>query len=189
MMRRSTAWYSLCSLLGGLALYLGGCADNQIGRLCLNPSTTVTNGVTFVNPAPDCPSRLCIITPKSQQAPADSTHRTSELAVCTATCNTDADCASPYTDNSRCSKFVCAVPSVIPDPNQESFCCQKLCVCETDLQEGFNKDPKNGVQLCRDPGGVPIPKFCLPPDKGGPQPVNGEPRNCPIIQPDPSSKC
>ena len=42
---------------------------HQIGSLCLNPSTPVTNGVTFVNPAPDCPSRLCMITPKTTQAP------------------------------------------------------------------------------------------------------------------------
>ncbi len=184
MMRRSTAWYSLFSLLGGLALSLGGCADNQIGRLCLNPSAMVNNGVTFVNPAPDCPSRLCMITPKSAAAPSDSPHKSSELAICTAECNTDDDCASEYTDNSRCSRFVCAVPSVVP--GEENFCCKKLCICETDLEAGFNKDG-NGPKLCRDPNGVPIPKYCLPPEKGGPTSTSGLPRNCPIIQPDPSS--
>jgi hypothetical protein len=176
MMRRSTAWYSLCSLLSGLALSLGGCADNQIGRLCNNPSTMVNNGVTFVNPAPDCPSRLCMITPKVATAPEP--HKSNELAICTATCNTDDDCASAFTD--RCSRFVCAVASVVP--GEENFCCQKLCMCETDLQAGFNKDG-NGPKLCRDPQGVPIPKFCLPPESGGPQPTSGVPRNCPTITP------
>jgi hypothetical protein len=184
MMRRSTAWYSLSSLLAGLVLYLGGCADNQIGRLCLNPSTPVTNGVTFVNPAPDCPSRLCMITPKTTQAPGDSPHRMSELSICTAECNSDDDCASPFTDNARCARYVCAVPSVVP--GEENFCCKKLCMCETDLAAGFNKDG-NGPKLCRDPGGVAIPKFCLPPDKGGPTQTGSAPRNCPTIQPDPSS--
>lgn len=188
MMRRKIAWYTLCTVafLGGLVLPTGGCADNQIGRLCLNPSSPVTNGVTFVNPAPDCPSRLCMITPKTQQAPTESPHRTGELAVCTAECNTDDDCASSFTggDNPRCGKYVCAVASVVP--GEENFCCRKLCMCDTDLAAGFNKDG-NGPKLCRDPNGVPIPKFCLPPEKGGPSVTSGTPRNCPIIQPDPSS--
>ena len=183
MMRRSTAWYSVSSLLAGLALYLGGCADNQIGRLCLNPSTPVTNGVTFVNPAPDCPSRLCMITPKSTDSPADSPHRNSELSICTAECTSDNDCASAYTDNPRCARFVCAVPSVVP--GEENFCCKRLCMCETDLAAGFNKD--GATKLCRDPGGVAIPKFCLPPENGGPSSTGS--RNCATIAPDPSSGC
>jgi hypothetical protein len=127
-----------------------------------------------------------MITPKTQNAMAGSPHQSSELAACTAECNTDDDCASAYTDPSsttpvpRCSRFVCAVPSVVP--GQENFCCKKLCICESDLEAGFNKDG-NGPKLCRDPSGVPIPKFCLPPEKGGP----ATPNNCPTIQPDPSS--
>ncbi len=185
MRRRSTAWYSLCSLLGlgGLVLFLGGCADNQVGRICNNPSgASVTSGVTFVNPAPDCPSRLCMITPKAPTSNAEQ-HRTAELSICTAECNTDADCANPNDDGSLCSRFVCAVPSVLP--GEENFCCKKLCMCDDDRAKGFNTDG-DGPPLCRDPNGVPIPKFCLPPEKGGPQSPNGQ-RNCPIIQPNPSS--
>ena len=177
MKRRVTAWYSLCSAVLGFALTATGCADNQIGRICLNPSAPVKNGVTFVNPAPDCPSRLCMITPKSTVAPPDTSHFTSELSICTAECNTDDDCGSAYTDRSRCPRYVCAVASVVP--GEENFCCKKLCVCEYDLQAGFNKDG-SGAPLERDKFGVPIPKFCLP---GAPSPTAGQPRNCPYIEP------
>ena len=70
MMRRSAAWHTLCFLVGGLTLLTSGCTDNQIGRLCNNPGQPVKNGVTFVNPAPDCPTRLCMITPPSTSANA-----------------------------------------------------------------------------------------------------------------------
>lgn len=178
---RSTAWNSLCSILFGLTLAVSGCADNQIGRICLNPSgSPVKTGVTFVNPAPDCPSRLCMITPKSSDPAAAATPRANnELSVCTADCNTDDDCASEFTDNSRCPRYVCAVPSVLP--GEENFCCRKLCVCQYDLLAGFNKDG-TGTPLSRDAYDVPIPKFCLPADKGGTT-TSTIARNCPYIQP------
>ena len=175
MKRRVTAWSTFCSAMLGFVLTAVGCADNQIGRICLNPSAMVKNGVTFVNPAPDCPSRLCMITPKSAAAPADNSHSTSELSVCTAECNSDDDCGNA--DKSRCPRDVCAVASVVP--GEENFCCKKLCICEYDLQAGFNKDG-SGAPLDRDKFGVPIPKFCLP---GAPSPTAGQPRNCPYIEP------
>lgn len=162
MTRRSAAFQSLLSLCGGLVLFAAGCTDNQIGRICNNPSAKVTNGVTFVNPAPDCPSRLCMITPPSMSAdpvPKDS-HKTSELAICTAECNSDDDCASEYAggESKTCNKYVCAVASVVP--GEENFCCKKLCMCDSDLQEGFNKDSKSTVKLDRDSFNVPIPTAC-----------------------------
>jgi len=155
MTRRSYAWYSLCSLVGGFAMFVAGCADNQIGRICNNPSAPVKNGVTFVNPAPDCPSRLCMITPPVPAVTGN--HKSNELSVCTAECQSDDDCNSQFTDTNRCPKFVCAVPSVVP--GEENFCCKKLCMCESDLLAGFNKDGA-GPKLERDEFNVPIPSAC-----------------------------
>jgi hypothetical protein len=157
MMRRFAARCTLSSLLGGLAMLAVGCADNQIGRICNNPSATVKNGVTFVNPAPDCPSRLCMITPATTNSLAKPDHKSTELSICTAECNTDDDCASQYEGSSRCNKFVCAVASVVP--GEENFCCKKLCMCDADLQPGFNSDG-SGPKLERDSFGVVIPTAC-----------------------------
>lgn len=160
MMHRSVAWRTLSSFIGGLALLASsGCADNQIGRRCNNPSSPVTNGVTFVNPAPDCPSRLCMITPKSTSGQALEAHKSAELSICTAECNTDDDCNSGYTGgaNPTCSKFVCAVASVVP--GEENFCCKKICMCNADLQPGFNTNG-TGARLENDEFGVPIPTAC-----------------------------
>lgn len=170
MKRPSNALYTLCCSivagigLGGMVLLLGACADNQIGRLCNNPSSPVTNGVTFVNPAPDCPSRLCMITPPSNSPLAQPDHKTGttsgtgELRICTADCNTDDDCASQFANSTRCSKFVCAVPSVVP--GEENFCCKKLCMCNADLTPGLNVDDTRGNMLPRDSFNVPIPFAC-----------------------------
>ncbi len=164
MKRRLAAWFSFCSL--GIALLLSGCTDNQIGRACNNPlASKVTSGVTFVNPAPDCPTRLCMITPKvsdSTNALAKSDHRTNELSICTTECNTDDDCGSPYENDNRCGKYVCAVASVVPDPTGETFCCKKLCMCDADRQKGFNMDG-NGASLPKDSFGVSIPPACVDP--------------------------
>lgn len=158
MKRRFAAWFSFCSL--GLALMLSGCADNQIGRACNNPlASKVTSGVTFVNPAPDCPTRLCMITPAVSSSVSPNVkpdHSTNSLAVCTAECKTDADCGSPYENDNRCGKYVCAVASVVPDPTGETFCCKKLCMCDADRQNGFNM----GDTLPKDADGVPIPPAC-----------------------------
>lgn len=162
MKRRFAAWFSFCSL--GFALTVTGCADNQIGRACNNPlASKVTSGVTFVNPAPDCPTRLCMITPavtdpNNQLAKTD--HRANPLAACTMECNTDADCESPYAEkDNRCGKYVCAVASVVPDPTGETFCCKKLCMCDADRQAGFNVDGA-GTSLPKDSAGVSIPPAC-----------------------------
>jgi hypothetical protein len=160
MMRRSAAWHTLCFLVGGLTLLTSGCTDNQIGRLCNNPSQPVKNGVTFVNPAPDCPSRLCMIFGPSNSTLAKADHKTNELSICTAECNSDDDCVSQYDNGSgstKCGKYVCAVASVVG--GAESFCCKKLCICDADLQPGFNTDGP-GPKLARDSYNVPIPTAC-----------------------------
>lgn len=165
MMRRSAAWHTLCFLVGGFTLLTSGCTDNQIGRLCLNPSQPVKNGVTFVNPAPDCPSRLCMIFPPSTSSLAKTDHKTNELSICTAECNSDDDCVSQYDNssgaNARCNKYVCAVASTVG--GSDSFCCKKLCICDADLQPGMNTDGP-GPKLERDSYNVPIPTYCRNPN-------------------------
>jgi hypothetical protein len=79
-----------------------------------------------------------------------------------APCNTDADCGSPYENDNRCGKYVCAVASVVPDPTGETFCCKKLCMCDADRQKGFNVDG-NGASLPKDSYGVSIPPACQDP--------------------------
>ncbi|MCS6914800.1 MAG: hypothetical protein RMK29_08125 [Myxococcales bacterium] len=126
-----------------------------------------SSGVSFVNPAPDCPTRLCMVTPPPQSVGNTMASRTGTLAICTTTCETDADCetAEEYKARDRCSKYVCAVPSVVP--GEENFCCKKLCTCQDDLIAGFNKDdPRGGTpKLPRDAAGVPIPSACNKPTK------------------------
>ncbi len=151
----------LCSFLGW------GCVDNQIGRPCNSLNRTPQNGVSFVNPAPDCPTRLCMVTPPPNSITPGAMGHPEALAMCTSTCDTNDDCAtsSDFTsDASRCTKYVCAVPSVVP--GQENFCCQKLCVCQDDLIAGFNKDDsRSPLKLPRDASGVAIPSTCTKANK------------------------
>ena len=158
--------FALCTLFCLFAL--GGCADNQIGRPCnsLDQSggTTGTSGIRFVNPAPDCPTRLCMVTAPPSTITSGATGHTTELAICTTSCDTNDDCAtsSDFTsDKTRCTKYVCGVPSVVP--GQDNFCCQKLCMCQDDLIPGFNEDnPRGGAHVPRDSSNVPIPSVCTP---------------------------
>ena len=42
----------------------------------------------------------------------------------------------------------------------DAFCCKKLCICDADLQPGFNTDGP-GPKLARDSYNVPIPTACM----------------------------
>lgn len=130
-----------------------------VGRPCANPGRPITDGVAFISGTPDCAGNLCLITAPSPGGYLD--HMQSELAMCTAACTTDADCASSLVPSSKCRKLVCAVPSVVP--GKENFCCQKLCMCEDDLIPGLNRDG-SGPRLERDDQGVPIPNSCRQPN-------------------------
>lgn len=156
-------------------MILAGCVDNQIGRPCNNLGKDPQSGVTFVNPAPDCPTRLCMVTPAIAKVKSGTTctaadcstrHETVSLSMCTAECSSDDDCATAddYKVAERCPsrKFACAVPSVLP--GSDNFCCKKMCMCADDLIAGFNKDDPNSVgKIGRDPDtGLPIPVACLP---------------------------
>lgn len=144
-----------------------GCADNQIGRPCNSLGRSPASGVSFVNPAPDCPTRLCMVTPPPPTGTTSARPATDTLSMCTNTCATDTDCetAGDFTAADRCKKYVCAVPSVVP--GAENFCCQKLCVCQDDLIAGFNKDDPRGTlpKLPRDADNVAIPSACTKANK------------------------
>jgi hypothetical protein len=143
-----------------------GCVDDQIGRPCNSLGKSPMSGVSFVSPAPDCPTRLCMVTPPPPPASMGSTApargTTETLSMCTNSCVTDSDCetSGEFTEKTRCAKYVCAVPSVVP--GEENFCCKKLCVCQDDLIVGFNRDDPRGVipKLPRDADGVAIPSAC-----------------------------
>lgn len=153
---------ALASFLVGLAgvAVTAGCADNQIGRLCNDPSLNTggkpASGLSIVAPAPDCPSRLCLTTPGPTTATATRTAGT--LSVCSAECATDSDCetAGDYKSASSCTKYTCAYPSIIPTDN---FCCKKICMCDADIP-AFAKNPPAGKMLQRDPDGVLQPDRC-----------------------------
>lgn len=151
----------------GLGLGASGCSDNQIGRLCNDPTLNVdggsrpTSGINVVSPAPDCPARLCITTPPPLTTTPGVTRSKDLLSVCTASCNSDADCAtsSDYSTSSTCTQFVCAYPSIIPT---DALCCKKVCMCKSDVPS-FAKDPTAGKMLTRDADGVPRPDRCADP--------------------------
>ena len=122
--------------LGVVALGLGGCSDQHIGRACVTnaPADAGANGETTVisSPSLQCPSRICI--QPSPMGPVATDQALMEGAMCTASCNTDDDCTD--TDpGTKCMKgFVCAWPTTAGP-----FCCQKMCVCHD-----FVTVPKGG---------------------------------------------
>ena len=136
-----------------------GMATGMVGSPCTNPGRPILNGVVFQSGSADCAGNVCLITAPSESGWAD--HKQSELAMCTAACTTDADCASARFPSSQCPKLVCAVPSIVP--GKENFCCQKLCMCEDDLTPGMNKDG-TGAPLPRDDHGVAVPSACMQPN-------------------------
>ena len=167
-MRQKLSMHWLLSVCVSFTM-AAGCVDNQIGRPCNSLGRVPTSGVSFVNPAPDCPTRLCMVTPAppSGGTPAPARPSTDTLSMCTFSCDTDADCetSEEFSAKDRCAKYVCAVPSVVP--GEENFCCKKLCVCQDDLIAGFNKDdPRGGLpKLPRDAENVAIPSACTKANK------------------------
>lgn len=150
---------ALCECGGGGGDGRTGMVAGAVGSPCTNPGRPILSGVAFVSGVPDCAGNLCLITAPSPRGLAD--HMQSELAMCTAACTTDADCASSSVPSAQCSKLVCAVPSIVP--GKENFCCQKLCMCEADLTPGLNVD-SFGPKLPRDDQGVPVPNSCTQPN-------------------------
>lgn len=134
-----------------MAVLTAACSDQGIGRKCVNPSGGEVKGTLLVSPALECQTRLCFL----NQTPVRS--------VCTATCDTDDDCESSISSklegDGLCptgKKFRCAVATVAGP-----FCCKKICLCQDDLQQGYNADEAGNPALpsaCK-PGGSSCPNI------------------------------
>ena len=97
-----------------------GCGPtNHVGRPCevgtTPPASSSGQVVTLASPALECPSRICLL-PSGTGTPATG-------ALCTAGCDSDADCEDG--DTTRCKKgFACMWPTTVG-----AFACQKMCAC------------------------------------------------------------
>jgi hypothetical protein len=124
------------------ALTTAGCTpDNHVGRPCevgtMPPGGSSGQIVTLSAPALECPSRMCLL--PGGDATAQGTG-----ALCTAGCDSDADCEDAETglkndpSDRRCENgFACMWPTAVG-----AFACQKLCVCRDFVGEpvgGFKK--------------------------------------------------
>jgi hypothetical protein len=103
-----------------------GCKSNPVGRVCILSDPEGDGGVpqTVVgSPALECESRTCLhLAGKSPD-------------MCTASCEKDSDCDTA--PESPCKMgFVCAIPVVTG-----SFCCERLCMCKDQLDNGTPADP------------------------------------------------
>jgi hypothetical protein len=134
----------LCALVAVLvgAGFLA-CNPNSIGRPCVNPTGVAPLGTQVSSPALECPSRLCLIHPPP---PVGSNANKDNGPTCTALCESDDDCTAENDaycrdKNGHAVGFACAVATVIGP-----FCCKRMCVCRTDLEDGLNKVPDGGVK-------------------------------------------
>jgi hypothetical protein len=138
--------------LGMLALGLGACENQHIGRPCVTsaPADAGASGgqvAIIESPNLQCPSRICLQPAPEGAVPGAAT----ESAFCTATCSTDDDCSDTDPGTQCMTGFVCTWPTT-----SGPFCCQKMCVCHD-----FVVVPK---------GGFPVPNTCESPSNGGPSP-------------------
>ena len=140
--------FLLCALVAvvvGVGFF--SCNPNSIGRPCVNPTGVAPLGTQVSSPALECPSRLCLIHPVTNNATGQASTDTAR-STCTAGCETDDDCDAETQAGCTDSKgvqhnFVCAVATVVGT----AFCCRKLCICPLDLEDNFNKVPDGGVKL------------------------------------------
>jgi len=109
------------------------CGSPPLGRPCdLGATPPAVSGggqvLTVSSPALECPSRICL---------GGGTNPNGSSGLCTAGCESDADCDVGETD-SRCQNgFACGWPTTFGD-----FACQKLCICRDLVMEptgGFTK--------------------------------------------------
>jgi hypothetical protein len=130
--RSLLAWIAALAFVGTVA----ACSNNGVGRLCQDPRGPDAGviGTQIVTPALECTSRICIFREESGGVPR---------SVCTVKCESDDDCSDGekgQASEGRCpSKFVCAVATVAG-----TLHCQRLCVCQDDLEDDVNRDPVTG---------------------------------------------
>jgi hypothetical protein len=130
-----------CVLVFAAVATVGCGPSGGVGRPCEVGTTPLASSsgqvMTLSSPALECPSRICLL-PGGNAIPQGTG------ALCTASCETDADCedgeAGPKNDpaDRRCENgFACAWPTTVG-----AFACQKLCVCRDfvgEPQGGFTK--------------------------------------------------
>ncbi len=125
-------WMAVAIALTALGLG-AACEDKHVGRLCELGVGGVDAGAsgataTITSPALECPSRICLL-PGAEKEPMGTG------ALCTATCESNDDCADGETTNkvgdAHCKGgFVCTWPTTTG-----SFCCQRMCVCRDFVSE------------------------------------------------------
>ena len=106
--------------LMAVAMTLGACATNDVGRVCfLNDRDGGDIETVVASPALECQSRTCL-------------HWYAHSPdLCTAECGSDGDCDKVPESPCR-GGFACVIPVVIGP-----FCCKKMCVCKDYLgQDG-----------------------------------------------------
>jgi hypothetical protein len=124
LVARFAATALVVALVGFAAI---GCEDKHIGRRC-DLAIGGTGGemagavsATINSQAVECPSRICL--QPAQEQP------TTTVALCSAECGSDDDCAEGQTGkegSGLCQMgFKCAIPTTVGD-----FCCKKMCVCK-----------------------------------------------------------
>jgi hypothetical protein len=137
--------FLLCALV---ALVVGAgffaCNPNSIGRPCVNPTGVAPLGTQVSSPALECPSRLCLIHPVTDQT--GMTSNMNARSTCTAGCESDDDCNAETQElckdkNGGTHNYVCAVATIVGP-----FCCRRVCICPLDLEDNLNKVPDGGVK-------------------------------------------
>ena len=122
--RRHVAWVSVCSVLG-VALILGACSGDPVGRICdLGTETPEPSEVVVASPSLDCVTRTCLRVPLTNTLPPGSMYPSGTNGLCTAECEQDSDC--DRVPESPCiTGFTCGI-AVTVGP----FCCKKFCICK-----------------------------------------------------------
>jgi hypothetical protein len=90
----------------------------DLGSSAIDPAK-----ITASYPSLDCPSHLCIHTPRFA---ARERTTTEDDPRCTTSCFSDDDCAD-WSDPSCAAGFSCEVPTIEGDA-----CCLRMCVCRAD---------------------------------------------------------
>jgi len=128
------------AVLAGFAV--SACGGDPVGRICdLGNESIATSEVVVASPSLDCVTRTCLRVPLGKELPAGSEYPAGNNGLCTAECDTSADCErvpeSPCTGGFACGVAVTVGP----------FCCRKFCICKD-----YIVVPDDGV--------LPTPKAC-----------------------------
>jgi hypothetical protein len=134
-----------------LILALGACGGEPVGRLCdLGTAAPQPTEVVVASPSLDCVTRTCLRYPLSKELPPGGNYPAGTNGLCTAECESDADCER--VPESPCvTGFTCGI-AVTVGP----FCCRKFCICKDyvmvpssgELARPAACDPSNNDNAC-----------------------------------------